>query len=247
MGSYSGHLTDEQISALVDEEDNILSQHHIEECESCRKRYEDAIRLENVMRHGLHRIDCPSPQTLGNYNANLLNTDDNIAIEEHLKICTTCRSELEILQSFLDDFFPENDESETINSEKIIRPYEGFFEPKVQTTSMRKVRGNKRGNKKRQIRAETDEIVLLIDIQIGTSGLAIEGLVLPATEEIDLKWAGSLVEIRMNQELILISQVDDMETFRCEPVPEGMIDVRITSPTGNAIVLPDIEIEPSNF
>ena len=73
-------------------------------------------------------------------------------------------------------------------------------------------------------------------------GIALEGI-LASSDDADMPdWIGGLVELRSQEKLLMVSSIDDMGTFRCESLPEGEVQVRITSPKGKSIFIASLHI-----
>lgn len=228
-------LTDEQISLLIDGNGSEDLESHIGGCPACRRRYQEAQQLEIMLHKQLHRGDCPSSQTLTDFHMGLLGPPRDSEVEAHLEICSTCREELRVLIAFI-----AGDEGEQVTFEEpanIIRPSRYYFEAQVQETAIEAIRGGK----KYQIRATANNITLFFDIQQTAEGIALEGVLITLDED-PLDWTGSLVEVRSTEGLEATSYVDDMQTFRCEPISQGVFDIRITSPSGYSITVSDLQV-----
>ena len=57
--------------------------------------------LERALSGALYRIDCPPPHALGEYELDLLESQDRIEVARHLTECDACRAELADLRGFL--------------------------------------------------------------------------------------------------------------------------------------------------
>jgi hypothetical protein len=53
------------------------------------------------LTHSLYRFDCPSPQTLGEYQLDLLAPEARTEVAAHLLGCPRCADELQTLRSFM--------------------------------------------------------------------------------------------------------------------------------------------------
>jgi hypothetical protein len=229
-------LTDDEISLLLDGHANDDLIQHVAQCPACAQRLETARLIEISMKAKLFRADCPAPQTLGDYHAGLLTPDDRKMIAAHLNLCASCRSELQTLIDFLAADLDETVPLPEVPPNNIIRPPTTYFQA---ATPLRKVRGSD----KRQLRATVNGVQLFFDLQRSPKGIALEGLLVPQEKKEMSVWVGSLVEIRTVNELLSVCYIDDMGTFRCELIPEGMVYVRITSVGGRSIVVSDLEIK----
>jgi len=59
----------------------------------------------------LYRIDCPSPDDLGEYHLKILPNEQTEIIRQHLTICPHCTREIAQLQSYLKKLAPELDDT----------------------------------------------------------------------------------------------------------------------------------------
>jgi hypothetical protein len=74
---------------------------HVGRCPRCTA---DAQRLDLAqrhLRHALHRFECPTPHTLGEYALELLTPEDRTAVAAHVAGCPRCTDELQTLRAFL--------------------------------------------------------------------------------------------------------------------------------------------------
>jgi hypothetical protein len=55
----------------------------------------------------LYRIDCPSPEDLGEYHLNILPDEQTQAVRQHVPSCPHCGQELVKLETYLADLAPE--------------------------------------------------------------------------------------------------------------------------------------------
>lgn len=62
---------------------------------------EDAERFGRRLTQVLHRFDCPSSLTIGEYQVDLLPPDDRTRVAQHLLECPHCAAELQTLRSFM--------------------------------------------------------------------------------------------------------------------------------------------------
>jgi hypothetical protein len=57
--------------------------------------------LERALSGALYRVDCPPPHALGEYELDLLETQQRIEVARHLTECDACRAELLEARTFL--------------------------------------------------------------------------------------------------------------------------------------------------
>ena len=80
----------------------------------------------------------------------------------------------------------------------------------------------------------------MLDFQAAAAGTAVEGTVVDIDDTRD--WIGSLVEFRTEDRPKVTCFIDDLGTFLCNLADDGDYTLRITSPDGGIIVVPDIKV-----
>ena len=55
----------------------------------------------------LYRIDCPTPEDLGEYHLKMLSDEQTQAVRQHVGLCPHCSRELAQLETYLTDLAPE--------------------------------------------------------------------------------------------------------------------------------------------
>jgi len=231
------HVTEDEISMILDGTEDQHLRDHVGVCSECQRRVEDARRIEMSLKQRLLCHDCPPSHKLTDYSFGLVSEEERDRIAGHLKICKSCRDELATLTKFLEeeDQLPSAGSSEG----KIIRLPTDYFVARFDPNQRKR---QVRGREKRQLRAQTNGIVVLLDFQVVASGTAIEGTVIDTDDSRD--WIGSLIEFRKQDVLHTTCQIDELGTFRCQLAEDGTYTLRITSPTGGIVVVPDIVIDP---
>jgi hypothetical protein len=63
--------------------------------------------MESLLRKNLHRVLCPDPLALGEYQMGSLPDEQAGVIHRHLEDCPRCRAELKIIENYFDDLKPE--------------------------------------------------------------------------------------------------------------------------------------------
>src|SRR5262245_39201446 len=106
-----GAITPEDLIAYADGEARDAVIDHVRICPACAAEARAYARSERRLRLGLLRFDCPSPQTIGDYQLDLLDPVDRQAVAAHLVECPRCADELRTLRDFLADLPPVPDES----------------------------------------------------------------------------------------------------------------------------------------
>jgi hypothetical protein len=238
--STEAHLTDDQISMILDGVADETSQKHLAVCSDCQERVEEARHIEMALKQELFRYDCPPPHKLTDYFIGVVSVEERKIIEEHLGICVSCRKELETLTKFMEaDEHRPNTISE---KEKVFQPRADVFFAHLEAhQALRQVRGTKPSKEKRQMRAHVKGFDVLLDLQTVASGTAVEGMVIDSDDSQD--WIGSLVEFRLEDLLHTTCVIDELGTFRCQLTEHGNYKIRISSPAGDVVVVLDLMVD----
>lgn len=241
MGCYFDQpLSEDDISDILDGIADESRLEHIKQCDACRERVEAAHQTETFLERYLTRRDCPTPLQLGNYSTGYLDGSEREQIREHIITCSFCQQELAKLEDFLkldDDAIPVR--SSSVDPDNILYLGQDYFQTRAEMhADLRQARGSS----KKQLRAHAEGITILIDLQRTQEGLALECMFIPEDIRQLADWVGSLVEIRAADELITVSYVEEDGSFRCDTMPSKILSMRITSLTGIAIMISDIDI-----
>jgi hypothetical protein len=98
---HPGAVTAADIVAFVDGEAAAEIAEHIRGCAECAADAREQGQLQRTLRRALYRIDCPSPQAIGDYQLGMAQPERRVEIARHLLACSLCTAELESLRSFL--------------------------------------------------------------------------------------------------------------------------------------------------
>lgn len=96
-----GEISEEQLLTYADGEADSRVADHIRRCPYCAERARTLATHQSVLRTLFHRLECPDPQTLGEYHLGMLPSPEGAAVKDHLKICTSCTEEVAELERFL--------------------------------------------------------------------------------------------------------------------------------------------------
>jgi hypothetical protein len=100
--SEPGAIRDEELLAYsAGEKVRPAVAEHIAHCERCAAQLAAYRRMELSLSGKLYRWDCPSPQTLGEYQLGLLDQQQASAVKNHLRACMRCAAEVATLTEFL--------------------------------------------------------------------------------------------------------------------------------------------------
>src|SRR5438045_503932 len=99
-------LTDDQLSAALDQAAAPDVIGHLASCASCAARLDAAQQAEQSLRSAMYRWDCPAPQALADYHIGRPSAEEQRAIVRHLETCARCSEELAELVLFMRDEAP---------------------------------------------------------------------------------------------------------------------------------------------
>jgi hypothetical protein len=219
-------LDDAQIVSYVDGEAEEAVVAHIKECPYCSARANQWSLLQNRLRKQSYRRTCPTPMELGDYHLGYLPDPQELVVAQHVRECPLCKREVAELEEFL----AEQDSLKIL----IARLVSGGRS--APTPAVPALRGEAKG----PLIYEAEDIVITLDIQPGANGQAsIQGQV--AADDQD-QWTGAIVRLLQTDMPELTVSLDDLGAFGFEEVRPGSIQLRITSPNGIEVQIPDIDI-----
>jgi hypothetical protein len=231
-------LNDDDISRLLDGAADPALRDHLARCEACAARYASARRAERSLRESLRRWDCPPPTRLGDYRLGLIGGSAERAIVRHLDACAACRAELEDLRVFLAETAPAPAPAPSRVTHAAARPrWNEIMARLLPRAAATAVRGESGG----PLMAEApDGTTLILDLEPAhTEHLTINGQIVADAPDV---WAGALAEIHARGRVVALAPVDDLGCFVAGPVPRDRVDLRITAPAGQTILLPDVDL-----
>lgn len=222
---YPPPLTEDDLSALIDGEEDDQLKDHVRRCPYCAARLEQAGQIEGDLSMTLYRGTCPDSFTLGQYQMDMLEDPEQRAtIAGHLDHCPHCRQDLKEWADFIDeDEFGEL-ENQAARSEKVIPmpTHPGnriVLFPTVAAPSKRAVRGTARTHRI-IASAGTTTIRLAFDpLPHDHTKLTIQ----LASKSVD--WRGAMITVRQNEEVVAVCAVNEYQTGTCEltqPAPVSL-------------------------
>lgn len=234
--TYPPPLTPDELSAAIDGSAEPVVYDHLAGCEQCARRLDGAQKAERRLSRQLYRWDCPTPAQLGEYHLGGLPAQAAASITEHLAQCPTCSDELRTLRVFL-----ATEASPTqIQPKSAARAERPSLGEVVAQLLSRPGAFALRGETREPLVAETEGVLIILDIQPADKGrVTVLGQVAADAQE---QWTSALVQLRLSGELQAMSTVSDLGTFRCKSVSPGTAEIRITPLVGRTIVVPDIKL-----
>jgi hypothetical protein len=231
--SFPPPLMDDQLSSALDGVADRAVDDHLAGCAYCAARLAQAQQAEQMLHAGLHRLDCPTPQQLGDYQLKLVGRADARAIARHLKECARCTGELEDLQVYL------------AADQAVVSPARQPARPALQSLGKlfahilpRTPALALRGAGPEPIIAEAKGATIILNMDPAPNErVTIQGQVVA---DDSATWANSLVELRQAGTLEATATVNDLGGFSLGPIPAAISELRITPQLGHMLVLQDI-------
>lgn len=229
-------LTDDQLSAALDQivAPDVID--HLANCASCAARLEAARLAEQSLKSVLYRWDCPAPQKLADYHVGRPNAGEQRAIVRHLETCARCSEEMAELELFMRDEAavaapaePSAARGPALRGWSLAR-----LLPRAPALALR-------GGAGAPLMFETDDgVTIFLELQpIANGQTGLRGQ-LVADDQDD--WMGALVELRQAGTLRATAAIDDLGTFRVAALPTQPTELRATRADGRALLLPEFEL-----
>jgi hypothetical protein len=229
-------LTDDQLSAALEQNAAPDVIDHLASCASCAARLDAAQQAEQSLRSALYRWDCPAPQTLAEYHLGLPSTDQQRAIVRHLETCARCSEEIAELVLFMRDEAPPAAPAEPIPAR---RPASRGWSlarllPRAPTLALR-------GGAGAPLMFATDAgVTIFLERQPVAGGqVELRGQLVADDQD---GWTGALVELRQSGTLCATAAIDDLGTFRVAALPTLPTELRVTRADGRALLLPEFAL-----
>lgn len=99
--SDPGAVSPEDLLAYLDGNATPRVIEHLKSCAHCAAEVRSYRDAERGLRQILYRVDCPSPQTLGEYEMGLVSPTERQQIAAHVFGCDRCTDELRQLREFM--------------------------------------------------------------------------------------------------------------------------------------------------
>lgn len=230
-------LSEEQLSAAIDghADEKVLA--HLASCPQCATRLAMARTTETFLGSSLYRFDCPSSQELIDYHLGLVNSSTDKRITRHLALCVACREEIETLRGFLLADHPHAHIAAPVQCQsKLVSALNDIVASILPRNPQFVVRGTAHAAVSARAGNTT---VLLVPEQDQQQQLTLAGQLLDDNLE---QWIGAQVEIYQETQLVHSTVIDELGGFAIQSLTQSSTTVRIIPATGQAIVVPAIEL-----
>jgi hypothetical protein len=234
-------LDDQQLVAYLDGAADETITDHLKRCPYCREKAQGLSRWQKRLKTRLFRTSCPPALELGEYQMGMLSGARAMAIAKHIVECPHCSREVKQLQTYLrDEVADEPKPAKPIGQELkdgltgLIGVITGQVLGGLKPAAM-----GVRGKARQPITIEAGDVHVVLDVQSGTEGrVTLWGQI--ASEELD-DWTRAQVELWQAGEPQRTTSIDEIGTFRFEGVLSGPTELLITSSSGKAISVPNID------
>ncbi len=247
--------TDEELIsfALDDEPLTVEGNNHLQQCETCQKRFARYKQTNEYLISHLYRSQCPSGQEISLYCAGLVSEEDRIRIANHVLDCPLCAQEVKDSRTFLQTLDIEMAES-AVSYRALLRP---VFAARIFNKQLQfAVRGESVSSETswpRQYKAETIDLSLHLSFTSKGERMLLGIITSTDPDESVEIFEGVAVELytapgptAFNGDHpaspLLCTYVDDLGNFALKPVPTGHYALILYLP-GREMVIEDIIFE----
>lgn len=222
---------------------------HVARCPSCSAQVAALALTQRWLQQVLYRLDCPSPQQLGDYELDLVAPETRTRIAQHVLDCPRCTAELAGLRAFLavDDALLGAPDADLVGRSALDR-LAGQLRRVVATlvAPPQPAYAGLRGAAPPDVltyRAGAVTITLSIGRAARRDRVSLMGLVVREDTETD-EGAGGLARLAGAGGDASTAEVDDLGNFVFESVPAGVYRLELdpADPAGEAVVIERLEL-----
>jgi hypothetical protein len=241
-------LTEDEISAAADGNAPRRVRAHLERCAFCAERVAEVRGFEQALSRTLHRFDCPSAQSLGEFALGLSERSTAADIERHLEYCARCSAELLELRSALEaEPAPETRAAPVRQAGTRRAPRRAWMPhprldeivalllPRAPALALRG-----ESLEPEPFVAEAGDAVITLEARpAGEGQVRVNGMLAALEQE---PWIGALALLWQEGEVRAVATLDENGGFECGPIPAGATTLRIAPEHGPTLVLRDITL-----
>ena len=232
-------LSDEDLFAVVNDIASDIVLAHLNICQHCAYKLSVARIFVKRLSSYVYRFGCPDVENLAAYVAKTLDRNSTADIERHILDCVRCSDELLVLY--------EANKVSVASSPTIASTIDGVVVRLGQsvrrklaalapTTPGLVLRGTEQAHR---FTATAGATQVLIETQQRTAKWILSGQIAVDEEE---SWAGGLVEVYSDKQVLLTGFIDEMNEFHFEGLQTELADLLLTSPSGSQIVINSIPL-----
>jgi hypothetical protein len=182
--------------------------------------------MDTLFTHKLHRIECPSPQQIGDYHLGYADAALADYVGQHLEWCPLCQDE----RSLLDDYL-------NIPDELIPNPIIQLYPHDSSRETAKRVIGS-------NVLMGLDDDETTHDVQVGTARIFLEIASTPkgyllSGQVIDTEqnWLSAAAEMWQDDALQQVSVLDEGAEFRFEFTTVSPVSLYITPASSGGVTL----------
>lgn len=227
------HLTDDQISSILDGDADPELLERVARSPEDAARLEQARNMERKLRTSLYRWDCPTSQQLRDYHMGFTDQDETHKINQHLTVCVLCKKELAELEAFLDQGKPAP-------APQRQRRFADWLKAVISQSVAFDTAAAMRGEQGTSQVFDANGIPVVVDTRpAGDDQVEVIGQV--AADDVD-PWVGALVELRQQGAIMKVTTVDEIGGFSCAPLPADKTELCITPQSQIPILISEIDL-----
>jgi hypothetical protein len=243
---FSAPLSDDDLFAVLDNEATTETLKHLETCPACTAKLERIRSFEQSIHTAMHRVDCPSEETLTDY---LLSGENSKEVEKHLATCAHCQEEVSLLRTVF--VVKEAQTSAQPATESMWQKAKDFFQsveeqfvqillPQPVLAFERYKGTNGQGN--HVLTFAVGSVSVMLSLEKVADGLKINGTIVDSDG--DEKWRDAHVELTSLADAArrYVVPVDDLETFIFNDILPGTFSLSIYAVGGQVLRLPKVEL-----
>jgi hypothetical protein len=233
------HFADEILLAYIEGEVDIETAMKIERSPADKKRAKHLAGLQNKLIKRLYRMECPSSESLGEYELGILDRGRMVAVAKHLLICPVCRSELSQLREFLRNPEPLGQTGIIEGLRVAFADLIGARDKGSDHLPLTPAFSSLRGRSSEPLILKAEGAVITLEIQRDGDRFNIFGQV--AADDQD-HWTGAEVSFIQEKDVLCNALLDDLGAFQCVGIPPGQLELQVENKSG-LIIIADIVTE----